>query len=424
MNYKDFFRGKRVVIVGLGPHGEMLADIKFLLKLGVQVSFYDMRSESRLQGFLTPLTAAGLTDYTFGKVDDEALAQADLIILSPEISRKSLFLKKAVKAGVRIEYPDILFLKLAPSITLIGVMGQCGKSTVAHMLYKVLKQSFSEYEDQGLYFIDPDLSHGALTHLKKIKGGDVVLARIAEDMMGEYSSARVSPHVAIITSLTSQALAGTKKAFDILEHQTYNNFVVAPDAVIDAIKTKTDFVTKAKMLRTRADNSALVLQAAELFKVSAETVASVLEDFSGLKGHRELIKKIGGIEFYNDSAAVTPKATLAALQALSVEKNIVLILGGAYTGYEYGELIKEIPLHAKVVILLPGSGSLGFRKDLEVLCDIVFLQAPTIEVALTLAKEQAKKGDRILFSPACEAIGIHISRKERGDKFVKAVRAL
>lgn len=424
MNHKVFFRGKNIAVVGLGPHGEMVADVKFLLKLGAHISFYDMRSEVRLQGYLAPLREAGLSACTFGQVSADELAQADLIILSPEISKKSLFLRKARQAGVPIEFPEVLFLKIAPPITLVGIMGECGKSTVAHMLYGMLKQAFSEHEDQGLYFIDPDLPNGALTHLKKIKGGDVVLARITEEMMEEYAEARVCPHVAIITSLTSKAIAGSEKAFGILEHQTHNNFIVAPDTVVDAIKAKANFPIKGKLLRTKPENSALALQAAQLFKVSEEVASRVLENFAGLKGHCELVKKIAGVEFYNDSAAITPRATISALRRLSFNKNIILILGGAYTGYDYGELVKEIPLHAKAVILLPGSGTLGFRKDIEELPDIHFFQAPTLEDALIIARDTARKGDRVLYSPGCEAIGIHISRKERGEKFVKAVRAL
>lgn len=424
MNYKTFFKGKNVAVVGLGAHGEMLADIKFLIKAGALISLYDIRSETRQQGYLASLTVGGLAACSFGKISPDDLLKADLILLSPEISRKSLFLKKAHQAGIQIEYPEILFLKSAPPVTTIGVMGQCGKSTVAHMLYSILKPSFAEYEAQGLFFVDPELPNGALTHMKKIKAGDVVLMRITEEMMREYYKARLSPHVAIVTSPTSAALEGDAKAFSILEFQTHNNFIVAADAVMDTIKNNSNFALKAKMLRVRNDNKALVLQAAELFKVTPDEAKTVAETFIGLKGHQELVKKIDNIEFYNDAASATPLATLHALQKLSVDKNTVLIMGGAYTGYDYSELIKEIPKYATKVVLLPGSGSLGFRRDLETLEGVTLYQAPTLEDAVILAKGEAKKGDRVIFSPGCEAVGIHASRRERGEKFVKAVRAL
>lgn len=420
MNYKTFFKGKRIAVVGLGSHGEMVADIKFLLKAGAEVAFFDMRSEARLSGAIDQLKEAGLSNFTFGCVPGEELSTHELIILSPEHSRKSHFLRQAQHADVQIEYPESLFLKLAIPFTMIGIMGEAGKSTVAHLLYSTLKQAFSNYDDQGLFFIDPDSPHGALTHLKKLKNGDVVLVRITDEMAPEYGSARVSPHVAVVTTIPSNP----KKILKILEHQTNNNFIVAPDAVIDTLKSQPAFYSKAKVLRTHNGNNSLVIQAAELFKVGQETALKVIEGFNGLKAHQELVKKIGNVEFYNDSASISPISTLFALQKLSQHKNAVLILGGAYTGADYSELIKKLPEYVHTVILIPGSGSLGIRQDLENLDDVEFHYVPTLEHAVKLAKEKARKGDRVIFSPGFEAIGIHTSRKERGEKFVKAVRGL
>jgi UDP-N-acetylmuramoylalanine-D-glutamate ligase len=91
VNYKTFFKGKRIAVVGLGPHGEMVADIKFLLKAGADVAFFDMRSEVRIQGPLAALQEAGLASFISGKFPAMSSQQAELVILSPEISRKSTF---------------------------------------------------------------------------------------------------------------------------------------------------------------------------------------------------------------------------------------------------------------------------------------------------------------------------------------------
>ncbi len=80
--------------------------------------------------------------------------------------------------------------------------------------------------------------------------------------------------------------------------------------------------------------------------------------------------------------------------------------------------------YARIVVLLPGSGTLGFREDIENMPGVDVVRAPTLEDSVITAYGMAKKGDLVLFSPGCEAIGVHISRKERGEKFVKAVRGL
>lgn len=436
MNYKDFLRNKKVSVVGIGPHGEMVADIKFLLRNKAIVSIYDMRSEKRIKNHASLIKGEGLFTENYGKINPDDLLSSDLILLSPEISKKSFFLKKALDAGIQIEFPETLFFKLSPSIILIGVMGIYGKSTVSHMLYSMLKKSFSDNKEQGLFFIDPDSTNGAITHLKKIKKGDVVLARIPEELIYSYYDIHISPHVAVITS---------KVPFNILEFQTHNNFIVAPDDVVDDIKSHKNISTrgdiKAKILRTRLSlvpeewlvlkrsehdrvNSALALQASELFKVSQDISKDIIQRFAGLKGRMEFIKKVAGIDFYNDSASVTPYATLSALKSLFRDKNTILIIGGAYTRYDYESLANELGQYTKLVILLPGSGSIGFRNYLENIEDVSFIQAESLEDAVSKAKENGKKGDNVLFSPAFEAIGIDISRKERGDRFVKAVRAL
>jgi UDP-N-acetylmuramoylalanine--D-glutamate ligase len=432
VNYKDFFRNKRIAVIGLGPHGEMIADIKFLLRNKAHVALYDMRSDKKLKGFLPELKEVGLERYSFGKVPADELLDAELILISPELSKKSTFLKKATQAEIQIEFPDTLFFKLAPSVTLIGIMGMYGKSTVAHLIYHILKKAFVEHEDQGLFFIDPESTNGALTHLKKIKKGDVVLARIPDHLIAHYYNIHISPHVAVITS---------NIAFDILEFQTYNNFIVAPDAVVDTIKSQKNFSSKAKILRTRAssipldwnirpkavydrENAALALQTSELFKVPADIARDVIQSFIGLKGRIELVKKVSGIEFYNDASSIVPQSTLSALISLASGRNIVLIIGGAYTGQDCSNLIKNIPQHVSTIILLPGSGTIGFRTDIEHLPEIDFVQVLSLEEAVREALDHAKKGDKVLFSPGFDAVGVDISRKERGERFVKAVRDL
>jgi UDP-N-acetylmuramoylalanine--D-glutamate ligase len=432
VNYKEFFNNKKISVVGVGPHGEMVADIKFLLKNKAKVSLFEMRSEKRMKDYLIELKDFGLDKYVFGKVNGDDLLESDLIILSPEISKKSLFLKKAISAEINIEFPETLFFKLSPPITLIGVLGMYGKTMVAGMIHTILKKSFSEYKDQGLFFIDPESTNGALSYLKKIKKDDVVLARIPEYQIPHYHEIHISPHVAVITSATS---------FNLLAFQTYNNFIVAPDDVVDAIKLEKDFALKAKILRTRPsliptdwnlsvlaghdrENIALVIQTCELFKVPTEMMREIIQNYSGIKGSVEFIKKVGGIEFYNDANSILPKSTLSALQSISQNKNIVLIMGGAYTGHDYTELIKNIPQYVSTVILLPGSGTLGIRVILDELSDIKILQSLSLEDAVKVSLEQSKKGDRVVFSPAFEAVGVDISRKERGERFVRAVRAL
>ena len=432
MNYKDYFKDKKIAIIGLGPHGEMIADIKFLLRNKSQISLYDMRSEERIKKYILSLSVGGLYKFSFGKINPEELIDFDIIILSSEISKKSTFLKKAIEKEIQIEYPETLFFKLAPPIILVGVIGVYGKSTVAHLIYGMLKKSFLDHENQGLFLLDSDSTNGALNHLKKIKKDDLVLIRIPENLMDYYHNIRISPHVAVITSTIS---------YKILEFQTQNNFIVAPDHVVDDIKSQTSFIPRAKILRTRAnlipndwtintkiihnkENAAIALQTSELFKVPKDIARDIIQGFLGLRGHIELIKKVNGVEYYNDSSSTSPLATLSAIRSLSVNRNITLIFGGAYTGYDYDELIKNLNQYVSTLILLSGSGTIGLREKIDKIEGILCIQTLNLEQAVNKAKDYSEKGGIVLFSPGFDAVGVDISRKERGERFVKAVRSL
>lgn len=454
MASRDYFKGKRIAVIGLGIQGEMVADVKFLIKAGGLVSVYDIKSEARLKSHLVFLRSIGLANYVCGDIPQDDLLDMDIIILSHEFPRDSTFLKavynnnallkakEKLELGDRIitiDYPETLFFRLAPPITLIGVIGMCGKSTIISILYPMLEKICLTYDEQQLFCIDPELSEGVLVHLKKIRSGDIVLMRIVDLIQSELYTMRISPHVAIFTSIPSKT-SYISNPFEILTYQTYNNFIIASDEVIDATRSM-NFKTSAKMLRTKDTllptewefsgkgiydrmDASLALQGARLFKVDDDIAKHVIVGWKALKGRLELVKKVKNVEYYNDTMSMTPDATLAGLSSLSVSKNIVLIFGGADAKHEYDILYSELPNYVHTLINIPGSGTMRQRLALSQINNVKIIAAPNIDEAVRLAAEQVKKGDRVLFSPGFEAGGLEGSKYERGQKFVKAVRGL
>lgn len=441
MTSRDYFKNKRVAVIGLGHHGEMVEDVKFLIKSDAIVSVYDIKSEARLKNHLVFLRSIGLANYVCGSVPEDDLLDMDIIILSREYSKDAGFLR-AINAGskkILVEYPETLFFKQAPPVTVVGVMGAHGKSSLISMLKPLLQFACSSSGEQKFFVIDPESNDGILTHLKRIKSGDVVLARIDGLVSKELHAMRLSPQVAVFASLPSDELNGSP--FESLSYQTYNNFIVASDEIID-MTHHLGVQPRAKMLRTRPTmvvqdrgssqryrvnekaGMALAFQTASLFKVDEETAKDILAKWKPLHGRLEPVKKIKGIEFYNDSASVSPEATRFAIRTLSDNKNIVLIMGGAKSDSQYDDLYKDIPDHVHTIVLLPGSGTILERRKIHGIPGIDVKSVPTMDEAVRIAFESAKKGDIVLFSPGFQSVGIDVSRKERGERFVKAVRNL
>lgn len=443
MTTREYFQGKRIAVIGLGPHGEMVSDVKFLIKADTLVSVYDLRSEARLKSHIVFLRSIGLANYVCGSIPPDDLLDMDLIILSHEYPRDSSFLKGARDKGIPIEYPETLFFRLAPPVTVVGIMGSCGKATVMSLLAPLLETACEADGTQSMFTLDPDSGDGILASLKKIKSGDIALIRIVESVMQELHDMRVSPHVAVFTTVPPKG-SYARSPFEILTYQTYNNFIIASDEVIDAIHIF-KFQPKAKMLRTKSsiipaswifgaketnpwnherENASLALQTARLFKVPDEVCQSLIEKWKPLKGRLELVKKTKTVEFYNDTGSVSPDSTIVAIRSITTKRNLVLILGGADAGKDYKELYTLLPQYVHAVILLPGSGTMKERKALRTIEEILIVSAPSIEEAVRLARDHARTGDCVLFSPGFAAGGFDASRIDRGEKFVRAVRSL
>lgn len=451
MASRDYFKGKRVAVIGVGPHGEMVEDIKYLIKAGAWVSIYDLKSEARLKNHLVFLRSVGLANYVCGSIPPEDLLDVDLIILSHGYPRESSFLKEVYAqnkqreaAGdqgkiIPIEYPETLFFKLAPPVTLVGVMGVCGKSTVISLMKPMLEDVCKTYDTQNVYSIDAGSAGGVLAHLRKMMSGDIVIMRIVDEMIPELFEMRISPHVAIFTSVPTTR-GRMESPFQVLAYQTYNNFLVAADEVIDLIRNA-PIQQRAKMLRTKSSlvpdawgfegrgahdrlNAALALQAARLFKVDDDMAHRALSEWKALKGRLELVKKVKGVEFYNDTASMVPESTLAGMSALAQGRNLILIFGGVDGGYEYRPLYNQLPRYVHTVIDIPGSGTIRERAQLHGIEGVNIRSVPSIDEAVRTAFDCAQKGDRVLFSPGFDAGGMEGSRWDRGERFVKAVRAL
>ena len=438
MSSRYDFAGKRIAVVGLGPNGEMAADAAFLAKMNAMVSVYDMRSEARVHSVMAYVRSFGLANHMTGSVPADELSDMDMIVLSHEYEAGATFLSVAKKKGVPIERPETLLLRSAPPVTVVAVMGDCGKSTVVSMLYPMISAACAAEGNQSCYAIDPDMPGGSIAHLKRLKSGDVVVMRLPGSMLPELRTLGWSPQIAVFASMPKTS--GRSEPFDILDNQTYNNCIIGDDSVIDAVKDSAK-KPKAKMLRTKPSlvpenwalkgrgdhdrrNAAIALQTARLFKVTDEAAEKALSAWRPLKGRLEPVKKVRGVDFYNDSASVSPAATIAGMEALSKEKDLIVVIGGADSGEDYKPLYAALPQHAHTLVVIPGSGTLKERQALRALDGLAVLSVPSVEEAVRTAMDHAKKGDKVLFSPAFPAVGIDASRLERGERFVRAVRGL
>src|SRR3990167_4084279 len=118
-NYKQFFKNKKITVMGLGLLGRGVGDVKFLAENGAELIVTDLKSKEELADSLAQLKEYENIKYTLGGHKLEDFRGRDFILKSAGVSLDSLFIVEARKNNVPIEMSASLFAKLSPA-TIIG----------------------------------------------------------------------------------------------------------------------------------------------------------------------------------------------------------------------------------------------------------------------------------------------------------------
>ena len=153
-----------------------------------------------------------------------------------------------------------------------------------------------------------------------------------------------------------------------------------------------------------------------------------LAKFEGLPHRLKFVAEKGGVKFYDDSIATTPGSAIAAINAFSAPK--ILILGGSDKGADLSELVEKIAKSSasevKNVVLIGGEADnlqnklaeVGFRRFINLGKGAVMPEI--VETAYDLAVA----GDIVILSPAHASFDMFKSYSDRGDRFVRAVKGI
>ena len=437
--YKDFFKGKRITLMGLGLLGRGLGDAEFLAKCGAQLTVTDLKSEIELKSSVSKLKKYKNIKYVLGNHRMEDFQNVDLIIKSAGVPLNSPYIENARAKGVPIEMSTALFARFSPA-TIVGITGTRGKSTTTHLLYEILKASgrkvFLGGNVRGL---------STLALLPKVKQGDVVVLELDSWQLQGFGEAKISPHIAIFTNFLNDHLnyyKGNTKAYfedkaNIFLNQKKEDYLIVGKKVASMVRERLagesanpkilipkplPTTWKLSMLGIHnRENASLSVEAARVLGVSENIIKKVTSEFKGVPGRLEFVREVRGVKVYNDTTATTPDATLVALSAFAPQKPI-LIMGGADKELDMTKLLKALPKMTKKVVLLPGSGTdkLVLAKSLGK----SIIRATNLSGAVREALDVAKKGDILLFSPAFASFGMFKNEFDRGEKFIKLIRSL
>ena len=445
-NYKDFFRGKKILMMGLGILGRGVNVAKFLAERGAELTITDLKTEEQLASSLKKLSQFSNIKYVLGKHELTDFAGKDMIIKAAGVPLDSIYIAEARKNDIPIEMDASLFVKLAEGVVIVGVTGTRGKSTVTHLIYEILKEAFKKTKRK--VFLGGNVRGLAnLPLLKKVKTSDVVVMELDSWQLQGFGEAKISPNIAVFTTFLPDHQNYYKNDMDkyfadkanIYRWQKEGDWLIVGSAIAKFIKNKGGIKGQMQIADKKnisrgwkvrllgehnLENIALAVGVARKMGVKESAIKKAVESFKGLPGRLEFIREVKGVEYYNDTTATTPEAVIVAMVSLKNKKGrITLIGGGADKNLEYGEYAKVVKKCVKALILFRGLAS---NKIISALGKTKFPVeiADSMKKAMEIARANSKKGDIILLSPAAASFGVFKNEFDRGEQFINAVNKL
>jgi len=96
-NYKEYFKNKKVIIMGLGLLGRGIGVAKFLAKHGAELLITDLKTKQQLTSSVKQLKKFKNIKYILGQHRLEDFYQADILIKAAGIPLDSIYLAEALK---------------------------------------------------------------------------------------------------------------------------------------------------------------------------------------------------------------------------------------------------------------------------------------------------------------------------------------
>ncbi len=168
------------------------------------------------------------------------------------------------------------------------------------------------------------------------------------------------------------------------------------------------------------ENWLILLAACDMLGVLNQTTFTI--PALDLPHHR--LEKVGtarGITFYNDSKSTIPEATVAAIQYISPAR-IHLFLGGLSKGVDRASNMGSFKDKVASIICFGAEADTLYNACIQ--AAIPAQKYVHLEEAFKGCIEKAQPADLVLFSPAGSSWDFFKDYKERGDTFVKLVHAL
>jgi len=441
MTYKNYFKDKRITLMGLGLLGRGVGDAKFLAEHCKELIVTDLKSKEELKSSLVQLKKYSNITYRLSEHNLEDFQGRDLIVKSAGVPLQTIYTDEATKNGIPITMSTSLFTKFAP-VTTIGITGTKGKSTTTHLIHHVLRAT-----GMNVHLGGNVLGVSTLAMLPIVTTGDIVVLELDSWQLQGFHAEKLSPHIAVFTNFMEDHMNYYNGDMDayfydksaIFSYQSKHDTLIATkDIITIAKKLNIQIAAKLKLScntqnqtkhtlpflpgdhnQKNAEQAHLALQT---LGVPESEITKHFATATALPGRLELVASKNSIDFYNDTNATIPDATITSLATLTaMKKDITLITGGTFKDVDVTKYAKLLPNFVTKLILLEGSGT---NKLLETGITIPYTTHNSLSEAFNEAVKNTTqdKNNTILLSPAFSSFGMFKNEYDRGAQFNALVK--
>ena len=442
----------KVTVIGFWVEGEDMA--RYFADHGAQVTVSTLRVPDSRRAAQEELTARGVRFY-IGSNEPQHVAGADLVCVSQGVALSIPAVVAAREAGIPVRSMTSLFLESYPG-PIVGITGSSGKTTTTSLVDAMFSAAGRDHVLGG------NIGRGLLALLDDASASRPAILEISHTQL---QLTERSPKIACLTNVTPNHLdqfpwedyvALKRKIF---EFQTPADAVVfnADDPVSrelcpqargrvflsslggdhgtrgaylhdGTIFMRRDGLAEAAVsvsdvpLRGRHNlaNVAAATAVAAACDIAPDAVARAVRAFKAPPHRLELVGKVRGVSYYNDSIATAPERTLAALR--SFEEPIVLLLGGRDKNLPLRAMLDEAKRACRAVVCFGEAGPLF--ADAAQTAGLDVTRASTVAEAVAAAAKLGQPGDVVLLAPAGTSFDAYDNFEQRGDEFRRLVKQM
>lgn len=435
--------GKKVLIIGFGREGQ--ATLRFLKRHNPNISI-SIADKAKID-----VEDAKIDVFT-GEHYLDAIGNFETVIRTPSLPAHSSVLEKYAQQGGHVTTQTNLFFAHCKG-SVIGITGTKGKSTTTSIIYEILKNVHADVRLVG---------NIGVASLDQLEGATPETYFVMELSSHQLEDCRYSPHVAVVLPMYPEHLdyyqnfdQYVQAKLQIVTHQTSQDIVVYNQ---DYVSLAPFSHTKAKkhpysFQKTTADvwvrendvwlgnktpqklfsfddialkgpgnreNIAAATTALLLVGVTHDEILLGLQQFKTLPHRLEPLGTFAGIDFYNDSLATIPQATIHALETLGSRVE-TLIAGGYNRGLQFDILGAYIAHKTEIetLILFPETGERIWKAVVTANPKTTIKKyiVNTMEDAVKKAFLTTHKGKTCLLSPASASFNLFKDYADRGEQF-------